>query len=294
MTRLNACVSRHPVAAYFALTFVISWGGALLAIGNLTGMQGTTPGSDPRFPFAVMAMLAGPSVSGILLTALVSGRAGLRTFLSRVRTWRVGAIWYAVAILTAPILMLATLLVLSFTSSEFLPGIFTSNQKGSLLLVGLNVGLAAGIFEELGWTGFAIPAMRRWHGVLATGFTVGVWWSAWHLLPNLWAARAAAGDLPVSIHLTGIVAGVFVGYLTAFRVLMAWVYERTGSVFLGMLMHISFTSSLLILNPLGIAGANLATFSFALAGAIWLVVAAVVIVPGRIPRATRSADLAAN
>ena len=57
---------------------------------------------------------------------------------------------------------------------------------------------------------------------------------------------------------------------------MAWVYERTGSILVGMLMHVSFTSSLLILNPLGISGTNLATFSFVLAGAIWLVVAAIV------------------
>ena len=81
----------------------------------------------------------------------------------------------------------------------------------------------------------------------------------------------------MSVHLTGIVVGIFVGYLTAFRVLMAWVYEQTGSILIGMRMHVSFTSSLLILNPLGISETNLATFSFVLAGAIWLVVAAIVI-----------------
>jgi hypothetical protein len=63
---------------------------------------------------------------------------------------------------------------------------------------------------------------------------------------------------------------------------MAWVYERTGSILMGMLMHVSFTSSLLILNQLGISGTNLATFSFVLAGAIWLVVAAIVIPHTRI------------
>jgi len=282
MTRIRAFVGRHPVAAYFALTFVISWGGALVAFGSLAGMRGTTPGSDPRFPYALIAMLAGPSVSGILLTALVSGRVGLRDFLSRAGTWRVGVVWYAVAIMTAPILMLATLLGLSLTSPAFLPGIFTSDQKGSLLLLSLGVGLAAGVVEELGWTGFAMPATRRGYGVLATGLAVGVGWSAWHLLPNLWAAQAAAGDLPVSMHLTGIAVGIFVGYLTAFRVLMAWVYEQTGSILMGMLMHVSFTSSLLILNPLGISGTNLATFSFVLAGAIWLVVLAIVIPHTRI------------
>ena len=80
MSTIKAFVTRHPVPAYFALTFAISWGGALLAIGGSGGMQGTTPRSDPRFAYALMAMLAGPSVTGILLTALVSGRTGLREF----------------------------------------------------------------------------------------------------------------------------------------------------------------------------------------------------------------------
>ena len=54
---------------------------------------------------------------------------------------------------------------------------------------------------------------------------------------------------------------------------MVWVYDRTGSVLVAMLMHVSLTSSLLILNPLGIAGARLQIFSFAFAAAVWLAVA---------------------
>jgi membrane protease YdiL (CAAX protease family) len=174
--------------------------------------------------------------------------------------------------------MVATLLALSSISSSFLPGIFTSEEKGLLLLVGLGVGLSAGVFEELGWTGFAIPAARRRHGVGAAGLLVGISWSAWHVLPNLWASRAAAGELAVAVFLASIAVGVFVGYLTAFRVLMVWVYEHTKSLFVAMLMHLSFTASLLILNPLAISGAHLVAYSFALAGAVWGVVAVVGVV----------------
>jgi hypothetical protein len=46
-------------------------------------------------------------------------------------------------------------------------------------------------------------------------------------------------------------------------------------------MHASFTASLLILNPVGISGTNLEVYSFALAGAVWLVVAAVAIADRR-------------
>jgi hypothetical protein len=48
----------------------------------------------------LIAMPAGPSLTGILLTALVHGRPGLREIVSRLLTWRVGTPWYAVALLT--------------------------------------------------------------------------------------------------------------------------------------------------------------------------------------------------
>ena len=272
MTRLPTLIARHPVVTYFALTFAISWGGALLAIGGSGGMRGTAPGSDPRFVGALITMLAGPSITGIVLTAVLQGRAGLRGLLSRVVTWRVGARWYAAALGLSPVLMTVTLLALSMTSAAYLPGLFTSNERASLLLVSLAVGASAGVFEELGWTGFAIPALRRRCGVGATGMIVGVWWSAWHLLPNIWSSGAASGDLAMPVYLIATAAGIFVGYLTAFRILMVWVYEHTASVFVAMLMHLSFTASLLMLNPLGLAGTRLQVYSFVLAAAVWIVV----------------------
>jgi uncharacterized protein len=80
MSTIKAVVTRYPLPAYFALTFAISWGGGLVAIDGAGGMRGTTPASDPRFVYALIAMLAGPSVTGIVLTAPVHGRAGLRAF----------------------------------------------------------------------------------------------------------------------------------------------------------------------------------------------------------------------
>ena len=137
-----------------------SWWAVLAASRAPAGKP--TRGSWPQSS----AMLAGPSVAGILLTGLVSGKAGLRELLSRLLKWRVGARWYAVALLTAPLLVTAVLLALSLISPVFLPAIVTTDDKAALLLSGIAAGLAGGFFEELGWTGFAIPRLRRRYGVL--------------------------------------------------------------------------------------------------------------------------------
>jgi membrane protease YdiL (CAAX protease family) len=165
------------VPAYFALTFAISWGGVLIVAGS-SGVPGTREEFDRLFPLAVAAMLAGPSVAGILLTSLVYGTAGLREFLSRSLRWRVGARWYAVALLTAPLLMTAVVLGLSRTSPAFLPGILATSDRAALLRLGIGAGLAVGVFEEFGWTLFAIPRLRLRYGALTTGLIVGVLWGA--------------------------------------------------------------------------------------------------------------------
>ena len=68
---------------------------------------------------AKLAVLAGPSVAGIVLTGLIYGRAGFRDFLTRMTRWRVGARWYAVALLTAPLVFTAILLPLSLISPVY-------------------------------------------------------------------------------------------------------------------------------------------------------------------------------
>jgi len=275
MMTIKAFIRRHPVLNYFALTFAISWGGVLLVIGGPSRLPATNGQFEMLFPIAILAMLAGPSFAGLLLTGLVYGRAGFRELLSRLLRWRVGARWYAVALLTAPIVMTAVLLALSFFSPQFLPGILVSDDKVSHVMFGLAVGLVAGLFEELGWTGFATPRLRLHYGVFATGLIVGFLWGAWHLLVSFWASGTASGALSLASYLLDPLL-----LLPVFRVLMVWVYDRTGSLLIGMLMHVSLTASVRIISPLAIAGASLLTFDLVWFAAVWVVVAAVAMANG--------------
>ncbi len=130
MPTVKAFIARRPVATYFALTFAISWGGILLVIGRAGGIPAGKEQFEAWLPAAIPALLGGPSIACLLLTALLEGKSGLRHLLSRLLTWRVGVRWYAVALLAAPIVMLAELLALSLFSPAFLPGIFVDRRQG--------------------------------------------------------------------------------------------------------------------------------------------------------------------
>ena len=276
MATIEALVRKHPVLTYFVLTFTISWGGVLLVIGGAAGMTGMKAQDNPLFPLALLAMVAGPSVSGLLLTGLIDGKQGLRTLGSRLLKWRLATRWYAVALLAAPLVATAITLTFSRFSSEFLPGVFVADDGTAILMLGLVVGLTAGLFEEVGWTGFAIPRLQARHGVLATGLIVGVLWSGWHLLVMVWGIGERAGTLPLALFV--MVDGL--AGLPAFRVLMVLVYDRTESLFLAVLMHVSLTATTLILTP-QTTGLPLLAYGLAFAAAIWVVIGLVAIVASR-------------
>jgi membrane protease YdiL (CAAX protease family) len=279
MITIKALIKSHPLLSYFALTFAITWSLFVFAVGGPGGIPATKEEFTTLPLLAILAALVGPSVSGIVLTGLVYGREGFRDLLTRMRRWRVGARWYAVALLTAPLVFTAVLIPLSLISPVFLPGIFASEAKVSLVLMSIVVGLIVGIFEELGWTGFAVPTLLKLrYGVLSTGLIVGVLWGAWHLLGNdIWASVATSGGLPPALFAVGVGLVLLVGQLPAYRVLMVWVYDRTGSLLVAILMHASYSACTFILGPVAgpgaMSGVYLLAYVIASAAVTWVIVA---------------------
>jgi hypothetical protein len=89
-----AFIKRHPVLSYYALAFVISWAVLLLIIYQQGGIPRTQEEFARQVSFAIPAMLGGPSLAGMLMTGLVSGKAGFRELFYRLLRWRVGVRWY--------------------------------------------------------------------------------------------------------------------------------------------------------------------------------------------------------
>lgn len=259
---------RHPVFVYFVLTLLITWGSLLVVMGPL-GMLGVNEVPAERMTWVYLAMLLGPAIAGPLMIAATDGRPGFANLFSRLRRWRVAAIWYAIAVLTAPGLVTLTLLLLSPFSSAYVPAIFTADDKAGMLVSGVVAGILVGFFEELGWTGFAIPRLRQSYGILASGLVLGLVWGLWHAPPFMASARASVGVPPIVT-----LAVLLFTFLPVFRVLMVWVYDRTQSLLVAMLMHASQTATTLIL-ALSATDVETVIFDLVYTALLWLFVALV-------------------
>ncbi len=229
---------------YFVLAFAIAWGGVLVA-ASLDGGG-----------WVFVAMLLGPSLASLGLTAWLEGAHGLRDLGRRVLRWRIPARWYATLLVAPAVLVGALTAAGPGAHVEPLAPLFAA------------FGFAAGFFEELGWTGFATPRLLRRLGWFDAGVVLGVTWALWHVLPDYLSMHGTLGALWLPHMLEWIVA------LVGFRVLMTWVYSHTESVGLAMLLHASFTGSQLLLWPATPAAAELIWYG-TFASALWVVVAIV-------------------
>jgi membrane protease YdiL (CAAX protease family) len=251
---MTSWLRRHPLLGYFALCFGISWGGILIVLAatgfNLAAMQPLETG----LIFALM--LLGPGASGLILTAVLDGQAGLHRLGSGLMRWKLGVRWYAVALLTAPLLLLAILWPLSAVAAPA----FAPRFQWALF----GAGLLAGGFEEIGWTGFATPRLLARQRMGMAGLLLGLVWAFWHLLADFRYNFEAMGTVwPLEF------AVVYIAALTPYRILMTWVYGNTGSVLLAVLMHASYTGWLLVLFPATSLTQNL-SWQTAFAIMLWL------------------------
>lgn len=269
MTRSESFIQRNAVQCFYILAFAISWGGILLVVGP-SGIPGKPDDFLTLLPMLLVAMLAGPTVSGIVMTALISGGSGLRDLFSGLLRWRVPARWWAVALLTAPLVMIVIPSLIALLAPGFLPAMFTAKDKASLVAMGIGAGLST-LLEEVGWTGFAIPRLRLRHSVLKTGLITGALWAAWHLLVNFWSSGDATGALSLSPLLLSLLFSWAI--LTSFRVLMVWVYEHTHSLLVAWLMHFTLTAGNVILGPTSPGDAVGPLWSLAIGIALWVIVA---------------------
>jgi uncharacterized protein len=220
-------LKRHALLTYFVLVFVLTcacWIPVAISKGTAS------------FPLLVLSGLGGimPSLVGILLTALFSGKSGLGELFRRLGQVRVALVWYAVVLLLPP-----ALLFTGIGAHLLLGGAAITYAWSGFITVLVQNGLGAGLGEEFGWRGFALPRLLARQQAFPASLLLGVLWGLWHLPQAI-----AMSTISVSFIL-------FFLMITAYTVLFTWVYNNTrGSLFLMVLFHAALTTTnVMFLNP---------------------------------------------
>lgn len=249
------------VVLFVILAFAWSWGLGFAALG--------IKASSPTLSTALMIIAGfGPSLAGIAVVAFSTGSVGLRAWMSRCLNWRVGPVWYFVAFVSPPIVMVCAL-VLHAALGGPLPAVPAASRIplvianfGLVLLIGGPLG------EEYGWRGYLMPALTARMNWRHASLAVGAVWGLWHL-PLFFMAGAAQALMPIPVFLLNILAG---------SVLFGWLFERTQrSVFPAIVLHTSLNA---FAGILGIIPTPTSTQPYLLVtGLLVLIAVALLIIP---------------
>ena len=189
----------------------------------------------------VLMMIAqfGPAIAALVLV-WYSGTS-VRSWAHNIVRWRVAPWWYVVAV-GLPVVLIGVqgtlfgLLGYPLDISS-IPGRLINFLPSAIILA-----LIAGLGEEPGWRGFALPRLEtRYAPVLAT-VLLGFVWAMWHLPLVFVDPRFPHG-------FTSLAPQVLIGLLTMITIFFyaffyTWVYNRTQSVLLCMLLHGSFNAAI--------------------------------------------------
>lgn len=206
---MRATVKRHPVTAFCVLAYALSWWPAVLYALDLS-------------PLPIAGF--GPFLAAVGVLSLTSGKGGVAAMLRGMVRWRVGARWWAVALLL-PVALAGTAVALNLLLGAPAPSADELNNWPSILPVFLIVLLVPGFggsWEEPGWRGYALPRLAAERSPLAASLIVGLLWAGWHL----------------PLFLVGEIEWPDLGLIVAASVVFAWVFEHAQrSVLLAMAFH---------------------------------------------------------
>ncbi len=281
---LKRLIRRHPLLAFFVIAFAGAWIVSLplvLAQNGLGLLPYTIPDVGPyplSYYFAALAAIAGPTLASWTVTAITSGTAGVRQLLRRYVLWRVGLRWYLLVLVGVPLIQLAVSGVFLGTAplTAFIqrwPLFFTTFLPNVLI-----IGVAAQIWEEGGWSGFAVPKLQQCFGAWRSTLILGTLWALFHLpfffVPGqIFQSRVDA--ITMVVQMVVLIIGA-----TLLRIVMTWVFNNTkGSILIAVLLHAAldacngasaYITHLLPASQLG--GYGLATLFAPLAAAVVLLI----------------------
>jgi uncharacterized protein len=213
---------KYPIAWFYILAFGISWLGMISAV---LASRGIAPSYRPYFLVLSIFFAVGPALAAVIVSQVTHGQKGVRDLLKGLIQWRVGLVWYIVAVLGPAVLLIAAQVVtklLGLHVTITMPQVNLSPY----VIFGFTVTFLANTCEEIGWRGFALPRLQKRHNALYSTLIVGMLWGLWHL-PLVFLAGPMS-EYPF-LWFISIAADAF---------MYTWIYNSTkGSILLVALLH---------------------------------------------------------
>ena len=225
-------LKRNSLVAYFVLAYGITWILSIMATKGLLPLQLPTAIRT----FGSILLHYGPALAAIIVAGIVGGSAGVRELLSRFREWRVGVHWYLFILLYPTIARLIAVglnVLLGGTAPAFFRARGIPQGNPIILFIPVFVGilLQAGIAEEIGWRGFALPRLQAHYSAFTSSLILGVLWALWHFHPQNWPDLAP-------------IAFWYILSVLSLTVIFTWVYNNTrGSLLVAVLFHTASNTS---------------------------------------------------
>lgn len=239
---LGQLLREHPLFSFFFLSYAFSW---IISLPYVLSIWGVMPGN--YMLGLIFKQWVGPALAGIVMTLLIEGKAGLRTFRRRWWQWRAGWQWYLFILLGVPGLILLGIVIQPGALAHFqgLPPHLLVNYLVYFVIVFFGVGLP----EEIGWRGFALPRMQPRYGPLRATLLLGVLWAGWHLLFFLMPDHGGGPGTDPAALLKNF--SIFFVMVMAMSIVFTWVFNHTrGSVFIASLVHTAIDVPQLVWVPL--------------------------------------------
>lgn len=227
-SRTTTTATRDFPLKYFVLAFAFTWALWVPAALEARGLLSPLP-----VPATFLGAF-GPLVAAVVVTVQESGRAGLRSLLGRVVRWRVAPIWYGVAIL-GPLVLTLGAIALHVVLGGQPPSLgLLIGALPTLVFLTIYMMITVALGEEVGWRGYALPALQARYGALVSSVILGVLWTLWHL-PVFFNPDTLYSNLPFLL---------FLAYTVPFAVLITWVFNSAGgSVLMAMFFHAVMNAS---------------------------------------------------
>lgn len=212
-------IDDHPVAAFFvgalAYTWIVSAPAVFMPASWTSAILIYVGSFGPPLSAAAVTWLRGDDV---------------KAWARQITKWNVGVRWWAVAF---GLPLVAAGLITAGIFAVQGPVAFGQDLPSPLIIVAVflfTMVLSGGLNEEPGWRGFAQARLNERYGALQASLIIGVVWALWHL-PYFLAPVTPHSSFPL-VNQIGWVGGIL-----TLSIILAWVYNSTGSVLLVMVLH---------------------------------------------------------